>query len=293
MKLNKYEEDKIDDNSKIAINDYNSKKISMNIFYYKIFIAICILANIGLLIFIFLYQNKIDEIEFLTNNYSTQSKQKDELYNQLQSSIDNKLTNLIAISERRSIFFSYSFLNKSEYDLVKNFIIEYHQNNSDIGNNILKKDIKYRIKMLYQSSSDYFNYVDLVNLLNFRKNVLLIVNTLEDEKFGIFLDEYILFDKYGKLVSEGKKMFLFSFKHEKILKYIGKDSGIKIDDKSEIILAVGKNEIIIHNYFYSFGGCINYPLNSFEQIKGLENNFININGNFDIKNIEIFEINFD
>ena len=105
MKLNKYEEDKIDDNSKIAINDYNSKKISMNIFYYKIFIAICILANIGLLIFIFLYQNKIDEIEFLTNNYSTQSKQKDELYNQLQSSIDNKLTNLIAISEGRSIFF--------------------------------------------------------------------------------------------------------------------------------------------------------------------------------------------
>ena len=88
-------------------------------------------------------------------------------------------------------------------------------------------------------------------------------------------------------------MFLFSFKHKKILKYIGKDSGIKIDDKSEIILAVGKNEIIIHNYFYSFGGCINYPLNSFEQIKGLENNFININGNFDIKNIEIFEINFD
>ena len=154
-------------------------------------------------------------------------------------------------------------------------------------------NIKYRIKMLYQSSYDYFNYVDLVNLLNFRKNVLLIVNTLEDEKFGIFLDEYILFDKYGKLVSEGKKMFLFSFKHKKILKYIGKDSGIKIDDKSEIILAVGKNEIIIHNYFYSFGGCINYPLNSFEQIKGLENNFININGNFDIKNIEIFEINFD
>ena len=293
MKLNKYEEDKIDDNSKIAINDYNSKKISTNIFYYKIFLAICIFLNVGLLIFIFIYQNKIQEIEILTNKYSTQSKQKDELYNELQSIIDNKLTNLIAISERRNIFFSYSFLNKSEYDLVKNFIIEYHQNNTILNKELLKTDTKYKIKLLYQSASDYFSYVDLVNLLDLRKNALLIINTLEDEKFGIFLDEYILFDKYGKLVSEGKKLFLFSFKLKKMLKYIGEDSGLKIDDKSEIILTVGKNEIIIHNYFYSFGGSINYPLISFEKINGLENNFLNINGKFEIKNIEIFEVNFD
>ena len=78
-----------------------------------------------------------------------------------------------------------------------------------------------------------------------------------------------------------------------MLKYIGEDSGLKIDDKSEIILTVGKNEIIIYNYFYSFGGSINYPLNSFEKINGLENNFLNINGKFEIKNIEIFEVNFD
>ena len=293
MKINKYEEDKIDDNSKIAINDYNSKKISTNIFYYKIFLAICIFLNVGLLIFIFIYHNKIQEIEILTNKYSTQSKQKDELYNELQSSIDNKLTNLIAISERRNIFFSYSFLNKSEYDLVKNFIIEYHQNNTILNKELLKNDIKYKIKLLYQSASDYFSYVDLVNLLDLRKNALLIINTLEDEKFGIFLDEYILFDKYGKLVSEGKKLFLFSFKLKKMLKYIGEDSGLKIDDKSEFILTVGKNKIIINNYFYSFGGSINYPLNSFEKINGLENNFLNINGKFEIKNIEIFEVNFD
>ena len=293
MKINKYEEDKIDDNSKMAINDYNSKKISTNIFYYKIFLAICIFLNVGLLIFIFIYQNKIQEIEILTNKYSTQSKQKDELYNELQSSIDNKLTNLIAISERRNIFFSYSFLNKSEYDLVKNFIIEYHQNNTILNKELLKNDIKYKIKLLYQSASDYFSYVDLVNLLDLRKNALLIINTLEDEKFGIFLDEYILFDKYGKLVSEGKKLFLFSFKLKKMLKYIGEDSGLKIDDKSEIILTVGKNEILIHNYFYSFGGSINYPLISFEKINGLENNFLNIDGKFEIKNIEIFEVNFD
>ena len=123
MKLNKYEEDKIDDNSKIAMNDYNSKKISTNIFYYKIFIDIFIFLNVGLLIFIFIYQNKIQEIEILTNKYSTQSKQKDELYNELQSSIDNKLTNLIAISERRNIFLpsltSLPYLSNNIYSSKK------------------------------------------------------------------------------------------------------------------------------------------------------------------------------
>ena len=290
MKISKYKEIKIDDNSKIAINDYNTKKISMNIFYYKIFLGMCIIVNIGLFIFVIIYQNKIQEIEYLTNMYSTQSKQKDDLYNKQQLSIDNKITNLMAISEKRSNFFSYSFMNESEYNLVKNFIIEYILNLSNIYDyEYFNKT--YKIKMIYQSVSDYFNYVDLVNLLNFRKNALLIINTLEDEKFGIFFYEYILFDKYNKLISEGKNIFLFSFKNRKMIKYIGKIPGIKIDDKSEIILSIGNDEIVIYNYFYNFGGSINYPLNSFEKIDGKENDFININGKFEIKNIEIFEVN--
>ena len=287
MKISKYKEIKIDDNSKIAIYDYNMKKRSMSIFYYKIFLGMCILVNIGLFIFIFIYHYKIREIESLTSIYSSQSKQKGELFNKQQINIDHKLTNLIAISKRRSLFFSYSFLNQSEFDLVKNFIVDYTFNSASTSNNL---EINYEIEMIYQSSSDYFKYVDLVELLNHRMNSLIIVNSLEDEKFGIYLDDKIEFDNHNKFVSEGKHMFLFSFKHKKMIKYIGKNSGIKIDDKSENIITIGNDEIIIYNYFYNFGGAINYPLDSFEKIDGLENNFINLNGNFDIKNIEIFEI---
>ena len=288
MKINQNKENKIDEDSKNAITDYNTKKLLMNIMYYKIFLGMCILANIGLFIFIFIYQSKINEIECLTNSYSSQSSQKDKLYNELQSNIDNKLTNLIAVSERRNLFFSYSFLNQSEFDFVKNIIVEYHKN---VYFNFIMIDINYKIKMIYQSMSDYFNYVDLVNLLKFRNNMLLIVNSLEDEKFGIFLDDKIIFDKKYTFTSEIKHMILFSFNQRKVIKYIGNESGLKIDDKSEAIFIVGNDEIIINNYFYNFGGCINYPLNSFEKIEG--NNFINLNGNFDIKNVEIFEIDFN
>ena len=292
MKIIKNKEKNIDDNSKIAIGDYNIKKISMNIYYYKIFLGLCILSNIGLVIFIIIYQNKIQEIETLTKSYSTQSKNKEEKYNKYQTNIDNKLTNLIAISERRNIFFSYSFLNKSEYDLIKNFILEYHYNINNI-NFDQNNNLTYKIKMIYQSASDYFSYVDLVILLNLRKNLLLIVNSLDDEKFGIFLDEKIIFDNENQLISEGKKFFLFSFSCKKMIKYIGKKSGIKINDKTESIFVVGNDEIVIYNYFYNFGGCINYPLNSFEKLENGNNNFINIKGNFDIKNLEIFEVYFD
>ena len=289
MNKNKEKEYNIDNNSKIAISDYNTKKILMNIFYHKIFLGLCIIANIGLFIFIIIYYNKISEIEFLTKSYSSQSKDKNELFNKHQLNIDNKLTNLIAISDKRSLFFSYSFLNESEYNLVKNFILDYHK---DLLNIDSKLNLNYQIKMIYQSVSDYFSYVDLVNLLNYRENALLIINTLEDEKFGIFLDEKILFDKNNQFISEGKNIILFSFRNKNMIKYIGDNSGIKINDKSEAIFIVGNDEIIIYNYFNNFGGTINYPLNSFEKTIVKENDFININGNFDIKNIEIFEILF-
>ena len=289
MNKNKEKEYNIDNNSKIAISDYNTKKILMNIFYHKIFLGLCIIANIGLFIFIIIYYNKISEIEFLTKSYSSQSKEKNELFNKHQLNIDNKLTNLIAISDKRSLFFSYSFLNESEYNLVKNFILDYHK---DLLNIDSKLNLNYQIKMIYQSVSDYFSYVDLVNLLNYRENALLIINTLEDEKFGIFLDEKILFDKNNQFISEGKNIILFSFRNKNMIKYIGDNSGIKINDKSEAIFIVGNDEIIIYNYFYNFGGTINYPLNSFEKTIVKENDFININENFDIKNIEIFEISF-
>lgn len=291
MNSKKHKEININEESKIALDDYNTKKIVMNIFYYKIFLGLCIISNIGLFVFILIYQNKIKEIDSLTKSYSSKSKNEEEKYNKQQSKIDNKLTNLIAISERRNIFFSYSFLNKSEYDLAKNFILEYHHNVSNI--NFEQIDLIYKIKMIYQSASDYFSYVDLVKLLNYRKNALIIVNSLEDEKFGIFLDEKIMFDKESKLISQGKKCFLFSFNSKKKVNFIGEKNGIKINDTTESIFIIGNEEIVIYNYFYNFGGRINYPLNSFEKLEEGKNDFINIKGMFDIKNLEIFEVYFN
>lgn len=87
------------------------------------------------------------------------------------------MTNLIAFREKRNLFFSYSFINKTEFDMVKKIIIDFHETNW------VNKVKNYKIKIICQSASDYFTYVDLINLLNYDKNVLFIVNSLENEKF--------------------------------------------------------------------------------------------------------------
>ena len=287
MKIKRYKEDKIDENSKGALNDYNKKNILTNIFYHKIFLIMCIFLNLGLFLFICIYHNKIKEIEYLTKNYSQQSDEKNSFYDEQIVNIDSKLTNLIAFSEKRNLFFSYSFINKTEFDMVKKIIIDFHESNW------VNKVKNYKIKMIYQSASDYFSYVDLINLLNYNKNLLFIVNSLEDDKFGIFLDEPIIFNKENKFISEANKLILISFKHKIKIKYIGDNPALKVEDKTEDILTVGKGEIVINNYFYNFGGYIKPELDSFEKTNINDNNSFDIIGKFDIKNIEIFVVSFD
>ena len=108
--------------------------------------------------------------------------------------------------------------------MVKKIMIDFHETNW------VNKVKNYKIKMIYQSASDYFSYVDLINLLNYNKNALFIVNSLEDDKFGIFLDEPIIFNKENKFISEANKLILISFKHKIMIKYIGDNPALKIDE---------------------------------------------------------------
>ena len=282
MKIKRNDEKNINKISKVAIKDFQKKQILANILYHKIFLGMCTFVNIGLLIFIIMYKNQLQKIESLTKKYTREYQKNEATLEERRSTVDHKLVNIISISKKSNdICFAYSFENKTEYEMVYNFIVNFYINNPsnsiDIG--------KFKLQMIYQSNSDGPDFDTFAHILNFQKKTLFIIDTVGDKKFGIYLDEMIFFEN-KEYFSKENKMFLFSFQSKQMYNYIGKGPGLKINKKN--ILEIGNEEIIIYNYFYNNGGYINFPLKSFEGLNENKNFFTEENGEFDIKKIEVF-----
>ena len=282
MKIKKNDEKNINKNSKSAIQDFQKKQILTNILYHKIFLGICAFVNVGLLIFIIMYKNQLQKIELLTKKYTREYQKNEETLEERRSSIDHKLVSIISISKKSNdICFAYSFENKTEYEMVINFIIDFYINNPLNSINISK----FKLQLIYQSTADGPDFDTFSHILNFQKKTLFIIDTLEDKKFGIYLDEMIIFEN-KEFVSKENKMFIFSFQSKQMYQYIGKGPGLKINKKN--ILEIGNEEIIIYNNFYNNGGYINFPLKGFKGLNENENIFTEGNGKFDLKKIEVF-----
>ena len=289
MKIKKSKEKNINETSKSAIKDFSKKQIMTNIFYHKIFLGMCIFINIGLFVFIILYQKQLKEIEFITKKNTREYRKNNFDITEQRNSIDHKLVNLIAVTRKRNIQFAYSFENQNEFEMVKNMITEYYrENHLQYGENIFDK---YKLHMIYQSASFNSNYNDLKDILNYHRNSLFIVHTVRGKKFGIYVDEPIIFNSEKEFVSTENKLFIISFEAKSMHKYIGKGPALRISKKK--IIEIGDNEIIIYENFYNNGGFIDYPLKNFENINEYDNIFTSENGNFDIKYIEIFAFYLD
>ena len=285
-KLNK--EENINKKSKETLKEFTKKQISTNILYHKIFLVMCLVINIGLFIFIIIYKNNLHKIESITEIYTKEYRKNNYFLEETRATIEHKIINLISINKRKDFCLSYSFLNQTEYDMVINFVVEFYK---DQPHKYLKDIDKYKLKMIYQSSSDDINFIEIQNILNYHRNTLFIIETLENKKFGIFVDEAIIFNKENEFISKDNSMFIFSFQSKTMHKYIGNEPSLKINEK--YFFEIGNKEIIINNYFYNNGGYINYPLKYFENLPENNNIFTEKNGKFDIKNIEIFSFYLD
>ena len=284
MNVSKNKNEKINLNSKNEIKKFKAKQTISDIFYHKIFLGICIIVNICLFLFILVYNNQIQKIEALFNLYSKEYMKNDNLLMDQRSSIDHKLVNLISINKRNVFLFAYSISNKNEYEMIINFIKEFF---SSKHNGLLQ----FNLNLIYQSSTFDPSYLEKVDILNEQKISLFIIQTLDDKKFGILVDEPILFNEENEFISTKNRIFIFSFQTKSMHKYIGEGPALKIN-KNEFI-QLGDEEIVIYGFFYNKGGYINYPLKSFDNLNGKHNIFTSKNGKFDIKNIEIFSVSYE
>ena len=290
MKIKKNKEENINEVSKKNIKDFSKKKILMNILYYKIFLGMCIFVNIGLFIFIIIYNNQLKEIESITNIYTREYRKNDNLLNNHQSSIDHKLVNLISNNRKKDFQLAYSFLNKIEFEMVINFISEYYRKNPpQYYENIYEK---YKLQLIYQAPSLFdMDFHDFIYILNYLRNSLFIIHTINNKRFGIYVDEPILFNTRKEFISYENRMFIFSFQSKSMHKYIGKGPSLKISPNK--FIEIGDEEILIYDNSCKNGGYINYPLKSFEDLNENDNIFTENNGKFDIKIIEIFSFYLD
>ena len=290
MKIKRNKVENINENSKNALRDFNKKQILMNILYHKIFLGMCVLVNIGLFIFSIIYKKQLNEIAYITKKNTREYRKNNYDLVEQRNSIEHKFVNLIAINRRSNLLFAYSFKNKIEFEMVKSFIMQYYRHNPlQYDENIFEK---YKLHLIYQSStSEIINYNDFTDILNYHRNSLFIINTFNDNRFGIYVDEPIIFNADKEFISSENRMFIFSFRAKSMHKYIGNGPALKISKDN--ILELGEEEIIIFNNFYSNGGYINYPLLSFEGLNKFDNIFTEKNGRFDINHIEIFAFYLD
>ena len=289
MKVKKRENKNINISSKNAIKDFRAKQIINNILYHKIFLGMCFIVNLGLFFFIILYDNQIKEIEILTNQYNNDYRKNDYFLIDQRASIDHKIVNLISINRRRNLFFSYTISNKIEFEMVKNFIIEYYKFHPiEYYANLFEK---FKLYLIYQTNLQITNFLEIKDILNYHRISLFIVETAGNCKFGIFIDELIFFNDKTDFVSTENRLFIFSFQSKSMHKYIGKGPAFKINENK--ILELGDEEIVIYENYIKNGGYINYPMKSFENLNENDNIFTRNNGKFEIKNMEIFAFYLD
>ena len=241
-----------------------------------------ILINIGLIIFIIFYKNKINSIKSKTNLYNSQLNSKDETLASTNNILMHKLVNIASLNEYGLVRFSFIFEKSEEFKTIQNIIYDFRKG-------IDKKEIPTQNRntfLLFQGMTD--DEKTFIDRISYFWNLAIFIETINEKKFGIFIDDLITPDKNNGFQSNSTNIFIYSFETKKIYNYIGDGKKVLRLNKDGRMIIVGDDEIIIYDEYYLNGGEINFPLKSFDFSTVNTNVLTGENGKFAIKNIEAF-----
>ena len=276
-KINNINEESIN-----SLKDFRQKQIETNIKYHIIFIFLLILINIGLIIFIIFYKNKINSIKSKTNLYNSQLNSKDETLASTNNILMHKLVNIASMNEYGLVRFSFIFEKSEEFKTIQNIIYDFRKG-------IDKKEIPTQNRntfLLFQGMTD--DEKTFIDRISYFWNLAIFIETINEKKFGIFIDDLITPDKNNGFQSNSTNIFIYSFETKKIYNYIGDGKKVLRLNKDGRMIIVGDDEIIIYDEYYLNGGEINFPMKSFDLSTINNNVFTGQNGKFSIANIEAF-----
>ena len=183
-KINNINEESIN-----SLKDFRQKQIETNIKYHIIFIFLLILINIGLIIFIIFYKNKINSIKSKTNLYNSQLNSKDETLASTNNILMHKLVNIASLNEYGLVRFSFIFEKSEEFKTIQNIIYDFRKG-------IDKKEIPTQNRntfLLFQGMTD--DEKTFIDRISYFWNLAIFIETINEKKFGIFIDDLITPDK--------------------------------------------------------------------------------------------------
>ena len=280
----------INEESIKAMKEFREKQIQSNIKLHILFFILIMLLNLGLFIFILIYKSKISEIKSKTNkNSSSINNDKDSLA-QNRNEISHKLINIMANSYSGNYHFSFILETSEQVDKVKNSIVEfYKEKNMNLDKN------KFNMNFKYHGIFDGDSFSTLKDLIGFSYHLFFCIEDITHKTFGFYIEDIILFDKKNKYIDKENNCFLMSFQKDGIFKCIGKKNKLELKNNDEGILIIGDGDIIVKNNYLQEKklGVINYPFKSFDISTINQNIFTEVNGEFQIRGIEIFSFDFN
>ena len=276
----------MNDNSIKEMKNFQQKYKKSNIFLHKIALAFLCCLNFVLVIFIVLYKSKISNIKAkYDKNNIILSENKFSIINN-ENIIHKKLVNIFSYFNSFTYYFSYIFETSKEVNLMKNSIKSFYQEQ-----NINLNPDNFTIHFKFQgiTDGDYFDI--LYKKLNYCYNTFILIDAENKIKFGFFIQGAIIHESYYQYDDRENNCFLLFFQSGKMYKCNSDKTKLKINNDNKEILIIGENDIIIKDNFLEPGnhGIINFPFKSFENDI---NNEIDLNGEFKIKGIEIFVLDF-
>jgi hypothetical protein len=139
---------------------------------------------------------------------------------------------------------------------------------------------------LYQGIVDSDDASSFMDYISYIEGIVILIQTEEGKKFGIYHKEMIEPDENKEFRSESSNVIIFSMDTKKIYKFNGKKHSISFTEDK--ILSLGKDELVINNEYFSNGGYIEFPLKSFDFSSVNSNVLTEGNGKFNIRNLEVY-----
>ena len=271
-------------NVRIEAKNNFENKIKTNILIFKIFFAIFSILNAILLIF------------FIICNKGIISLKKQNLEINLKiNNLKEKEKNIKAKTEK--IYVNYAVKKIIKPNLIKNQK-EYNFINDMIKSCYTKEELnKQKLKYypIYYSNKNSDSKKEILNLLNYWWNVIILIQTNTNKIFGVFIHKFINLSFNNKLTDD--KLYFFDLEKLEYYKSINNGENIiEFSNEEGIIMKIGNNDLILYENFIknqtkSFSNFPNYFEYNNKDINQDFNPLLNESkGYFNIKNIEIFAI---
>lgn len=272
----------INEESRNALRNFRENQINSNVKLHKLFLVLVFIINIGLLGFIIFYKSKISEIKKLSNLHTSDINSKDTQLVSQRTELGHKMANIAAFGSFGMLRFSLIFEKSEEFHTVKKLIYDYR---IELGEKMPNYD-NFRLLFFYQGIVDSDDVSSFIDLISYIEGLIILIQTEEGRKFGIYHKEMIVPDENKEFKSDSKNVIIFSLDTKKIYKFNGKKHSISFTEDK--FLSLGKDELVINNEYFSNGGYIEFPLKSFDFSTVNSNVLTEGNGKFNIRNLEVY-----